>query len=202
MTPRERARKGEGERLRDEILEAAARLLIETGDENAVTIRAVAREVGVTPPAIYLHFADKETLIQEVCHSRFLLLDEHVEKVVAGATDHWDDLRKRGETYIRFGLDNPEQYRLMFMTRPSTVRPPEQVMEASCLGHLIASVRRAQEAGVLRDDLTAEMAAFNLWVAGHGLTSLLIAIPDFPWPPVEELIDSVLSTAAAGLKAP
>ena len=60
---RTRARRGEGERLREEILDAAERLLIETGNRDAVSIRAVAEAVGVTPPSIYLHFADKTELL-------------------------------------------------------------------------------------------------------------------------------------------
>ena len=66
---RARARRGEGPRLREEILAAATRLLAETGDEEAVSIRAVAEAVGVTPPSIYLHFADKTELIFAVCES-------------------------------------------------------------------------------------------------------------------------------------
>jgi AcrR family transcriptional regulator len=55
---RRRARRGEGEKLREEILEAAERLLLQTGSEEMVQVRAVAEAVGVTPPSIYLHFAD------------------------------------------------------------------------------------------------------------------------------------------------
>jgi AcrR family transcriptional regulator len=65
LTPaasRRRARKGEGELLREEILDAAEALLIEKGHPDAVSIRAVAARVGVSPPAIYLHFADKDEL--------------------------------------------------------------------------------------------------------------------------------------------
>ena len=72
MTPaRTRARRGEGERLREEILDVAEDLLVSTGDENAVSIRAIAQRVGVTPPSIYLHFADKESLLWAVCEREF-----------------------------------------------------------------------------------------------------------------------------------
>ena len=73
MTPvaRPRSRRGEGERLRDEILAAADELLVETASEDAVSIRAVADAVGVTPPSIYRHFPDKTSLLVAVCLRSF-----------------------------------------------------------------------------------------------------------------------------------
>ena len=86
MTPAEaarhqraRARKGEGDQLRAEILAATADLLLATGSEEAVSIRAVADAVGVTAPSIYRHFPDKNHLIFEVCLSSFNGLSDAVE---------------------------------------------------------------------------------------------------------------------------
>ena len=64
---RSRSRRGQGEQLRDEILAAAERILIETNDQTALSIRAIAAAVGVTPPSIYLHFADRNDLVFAVC---------------------------------------------------------------------------------------------------------------------------------------
>ena len=77
--PRARARRGDGERLRAEILAATERLLIQTGDQEAVSIRAIADAVGVTPPSIYLHFADKTELLFAVCEKHFEVLDRQLE---------------------------------------------------------------------------------------------------------------------------
>ena len=60
---RRRAPRGSGEQLRDEILDATTELLLETGHEKLVSIRSVAKRVGVTSPSIYLHFADKDALL-------------------------------------------------------------------------------------------------------------------------------------------
>jgi AcrR family transcriptional regulator len=60
---RPRARRGEGDKLRDHLLTATERLMIESGGADTVSIRAIADAVGVTPPSIYLHFPDKEALI-------------------------------------------------------------------------------------------------------------------------------------------
>ena len=69
-------RRGEGEKLRDEILVAVSELLDETNDELAVSIRAIADRVGVTAPSIYRHFADKDEMLSAVCAVVFVQLTE------------------------------------------------------------------------------------------------------------------------------
>jgi len=196
---RTRARRGDGELLHQEIVAAAARLLAETGDEEAVSIRAVAAAVGVTAPSIYLHFADKTALMYAVCEERFVALDQFMEKAAAAASDPLDELQRRGRAYVRFGLDNPEHYRILFMGRD---RPPmwdvERLPSAACFGHLVESVQRAIAAGVIAAP-DPVVVAVGLWAEVHGITSLLIAKPDFPWPPTEELIDHVCAVHCAGL---
>src|SRR5436190_16118530 len=114
---RRRARRGEGELLRAEILAAARDLLAETGSESAVSIRAVADRVGVSPPSIYLHFPDKEALLEAVCAEVFTALDQAMETAAATTTDPFEALRARGLAYVRFALGNPEHYRLVLMRR-------------------------------------------------------------------------------------
>jgi AcrR family transcriptional regulator len=199
MTPRERAKRGEGEKLRHEILDAGRRLLFETGDEGAVTIRAVAKAVGVSPPSIYLHFADKDALLLAVCEETFTALDEAIEKAVAGIDDIGEELRARGKAYVRFGLDNPEQYRILFMTRPIGFKPGDELPATSAFGHHLEAMQRASDAGVFVEGMDPTLAALTVWAGVHGVTSLLIAKPMFGWPDLDALIDSVLATLVRGL---
>ena len=69
--------------MREEILDAATVLLLETGHAKAVSIRSVAERVGVTPPSIYLHFADKDALLDAVCARYFEKLDEEMQRAAA-----------------------------------------------------------------------------------------------------------------------
>ncbi len=69
--------------MRDEILDATTDLLLETGHAKEVSIRSVAQRVGVTPPSIYLHFADKDALLDAVCARYFEKLDEEMQQVAA-----------------------------------------------------------------------------------------------------------------------
>jgi AcrR family transcriptional regulator len=194
---RPRARKGDGERLRDEILAATERLLVRTGDQGAVSVRAIAEAVGVTPPSIYLHFADKAELIFAVCARHFLALDDAIESAAAGVDDPLDALRVRGRAYVRFGLDHPEQYRILFMSKPSSMPDawtPEAMLENAAFSHHFEAVQRAFPGA---DD--PYLVALGLWAAVHGVVSLLLAHPDFPWPDVDALVDHMLATQAHGI---
>ncbi len=200
---RSRARRGDGLLLRAEILKAAERLLIDSGDESAVSIRAVAQAVGVTAPSIYLHFADRNELIFAVCEEQFRHLDEALEQAVVGVTDPWERVERKGRAYVEFGLTNPEQYRVLFTSRPDCT--PERFMDerlvsTSAFGHLIEDLQAAIDAGQLAVD-DAHLVASGLWMMVHGITSLLIAKPSFPWPDRPQLIEHVLQTYSAGLRS-
>ena len=83
---RRRNPKGQGEQLHGEILDAAEQLLLETQSVEAVSIRAVADKVGVTPPSIYRHFPDKTHLLFEVCDRLFDGLNDAVAAVTTALT--------------------------------------------------------------------------------------------------------------------
>ncbi|MGH2673230.1 MAG: TetR/AcrR family transcriptional regulator [Actinomycetota bacterium] len=197
---RARARRGEGDKLREQILEAASRLLVQTGDEDAVSIRAVAEAVGVTPPSIYRHFADKNELIFAICERYFDELDRLTNEGAGGSGDPIESLMLRGRAYVRFGLENPEPYRVIFMRRASDTPLPwqvEKILNASAFGNLLGDVRRAIDAGLIEGD--PMLVSISLWSAVHGLTSLLISKPRFPWPEVEVLVDQVARSALYGV---
>jgi AcrR family transcriptional regulator len=198
---RRRARRGEGELLREDILLAAERLLMDTGDQEAVSIRAVADAVGVTPPSIYLHFADKQDLLFAVCERHFERFDRAVEGAAAGASDPLEALRRRGRAYIRFGLDNPEHYRILFMTKPErqpAMWTPERMASAFAFWNHVAAVQACLDAGLIRPGDAMEIA-LHLWAAVHGITALFIANPDFPWPDRDRLIEQYLELLVRGL---
>lgn len=200
---RPRLRKGEGRQLRDEILEAAEQLLLATGSQDAVSIRAVADAVGVTPPSIYRHFADKTTLIFEVCARHFEALEEFVRQAIDGIDDPVDRLATMGRAYITFGAANPEPYRIMFLTRPDLAPDEFQGMElakAATFALLMEAVQSCIDAGRFRpgyDD--AFRLALGFWARVHGLTSLLVTKPDMPWPDDPEFVDDYADTCLRGV---
>ena len=191
---RPRSRRGQGERLRQEILAKAARLLAKTGDEEAVSIRAVAEAVGVTPPSIYLHFADKDELIRAVCEDTFQALDDFVEARVAPITDPLERLAERGRAYIEFGVEHPEHYRVLFMGKARQTR--EEALEVSGFAHLLENVTQCIDAGQIApaDPL---VVATGLWAVVHGVTSMAVAVPC----PVDRdvLVEHLVAVQARGL---
>ncbi len=198
---RPRARRGEGDQLRQEIVDAAERLLIETGDERSVSIRAIASAVGVSPPAVYLHFPDKESLILEVCSKQFEIFDAELEAAAAQATDPVDELTRRSRAYVEFGLGHREAYRIMFMTHPSVEQQTRAVVDAGrrAFQHLVDAIQRGIDAGVFREVDPVE-AAIGLWSGVHGVTSLLITLASFPWPDVETMIELACAPHRDGLR--
>lgn len=213
MTPAEvarrqraRARRGEGDQLRDEILAATADLLLETGSEEAVSIRAVADAVGVTPPSIYRHFPDKTHLIFEVCLSSFNgLADAVADAVVEG--DVLATLVAQARAYVHFGVDHPEHYRLMFMTQQDTT--PANLRAAifapgTAFALFLETVEHALAEGLVRPDLAklgATKVGLHLWSMVHGLTSLYITKPALPWGDLDDVIDQMLDITVAGIGA-
>jgi AcrR family transcriptional regulator len=200
---RSRARRGDGERLRDEILAAAEVLLIATNDQSALSIRAIAAAVGVTPPSIYLHFADRNDLIFEVCERHWVQLEHAMTEAVDGIADPIQRIRARGLAYLRFGLENPEHYRILMMSRPDET--PDRFADERLAGTagievIAGEVAAAIAAGELplQDPLEA---ACLLWIAIHGMVSLIISKPDFPFPPVEQLFEHLAGLSLSGLGA-
>jgi AcrR family transcriptional regulator len=203
--PRTRARRGDGPRLRDEILEAATDLLVATGDEGAVSIRAVADQVGVTPPSIYLHFADKDELIFECCRRLMGQLQVEVLAAVDGLVDPVDRLREAARTYVRVGIANPEPYRIMFMSPHHRVPADFDIGDYEGTSAFAVLTEMVAAVGGRPADARSSLTAMGLWAACHGVTAIMIAKAvepiAFPWPEVDALVDHLLDVHLAAMMA-
>lgn len=200
---RTRARKGDGDRLREEILVAAERLLLETGSEEAVSIRAVAKAVGVTAPSIYRHFEDKTDLLFEVCARQFAAFDAALITAVEGIADPVEATYACGRAYVRFGMEHPEHYRIMFML-PDRATPEkwDDVMATGSFAVLTDRIGQLIDLGLLPEGTNSFEMALHVWANIHGLTSLLVARPTLPWPELDTFIDDHLAMCLGGAIAP
>lgn len=195
MSNRRRAPRGSGDLLHDEILDAATELLLETGHAKAVSIRAVAQRVGVTSPSIYLHFDDKDALLDAVCARYFEKLDVEMQRATAGQSSTMEVLRAQGLAYVRFAVATPELYRIATMAEG---QPGSDVdVTSSAFNHLRGSVQALMDEGIYQpgDPTTA---ALELWSAAHGVAALLIAKPHLPFGDVEAFTDRVLRAVCCG----
>lgn len=196
---RRRAARGRGEELREEIVHAAKDLLGETGSAEAMSIRAVAARVGVTAPSIYLHFADKDALLDAVVSDVFAHLDTAITSAAESipADQPLDRLRAQGLAYIRFALEHPEHYRVATM-EPCVVPPDvDDVIRTGAFAHFTETVVECMKAGVFAGEDPLPIA-LDLWTAAHGVASLVIAKPYLPWGEVEVIGDRALRAAAFG----
>ncbi|HET9566179.1 MAG TPA: helix-turn-helix domain-containing protein, partial [Mycobacterium sp.] len=110
MTPakmRPRNPRGQGNRLRDEVVDAAAALIAENGPE-ALSLRAIARKAEITAPAIYRHFDDLDQVREAVVDSFFWALADYLRRAGQLETNPVDRLRALCHAYVAFGRKHPQ----------------------------------------------------------------------------------------------
>jgi AcrR family transcriptional regulator len=194
---RPRAKRGSGELLRQEIVDAAKRLLAAADTADDVPIRAVADAVGVTTPSIYLHFADKQELLGAVVADVFRELDDAMVAAATPEKTPLDRLRAFGLAYVRFALDHREHYRLaMLEPCPTPNAQVDEVLHSSAFAHMQATVEECIEARIFEGDPLA--ISFEMWAAAHGVAALMIAKPYLPFGDADDFADRVLCAAAVG----
>ncbi|MFJ6096926.1 TetR/AcrR family transcriptional regulator [Williamsia muralis] len=194
---RRRSPRGSGEQLRAEILTAATELLLESGDESAVSIRAVANRVGVTPPSIYIHFADKDTLIDEVVAQYFTRLDEVMRAAGAEHEDSWEAAHAQGMAYVRFAVENAELYRVATMKVCAEGTDADAVLGQSAFVHFAETIERLMDEGFV-DKGDPTPVVLELWTAAHGVAALMIAKPYIAIGEDYELAERVLTSVCLG----
>jgi AcrR family transcriptional regulator len=196
-SPRKPYRRGEGGRLRADIIAAAAALMEETGSEQSVTLREVARRIGIAAPSIYEHFPSREAIVYAVIDDCFAQLRAALEQAINGGQDPLRRLRAGCAAYLRFASERPGQYRVLFgRYQHLGDRPPSRgLTRAEAFSLLVNAVRECVSAGeIVSDDPEADAVA--LWAALHGYATLRPSLPYFEWPAPEAAFDRILSRFA------
>ena len=197
--PRARSRspRGEGDRLRDDLLDAALGLLSEAGDPEHVSIRAVAKSAGVSATAAYRHFEDRDELIEAACERSFELFSALLFEATVDAADPFERLRLAGEAYVRFAEDNHGLYRALFsnplhMVKKHLHEPGEPLDLDSAgtqsFGQLVVVVQECLDAGAPAvgpggvGAADATYLSFQIWSWLHGIVDLRITHAPMGWP--------------------
>lgn len=189
---RPRNKRGEGKQLREDIVRAALELLDETGEAGAVTLRAVARRVGISAPSIYSHFPDREAILLAVVQRAFAGLDQHLRQTVDQAgVGSVARLLAMCEGYLDFARTRPKRYLVMFggvwnaeqaMADATIAREDVAALGLETLGDFTALLEACVADGHSRSTDPAADATV-LWVALHGLAHQRIVSTAFTWPP-------------------
>jgi AcrR family transcriptional regulator len=157
----------------------------------------VAQRVGVTPPSIYLHFTDKDALLDAVCARYFEHLDAVMQQVASDQPSAIDRLRAQGLAYVHFAVDNPELYRIATMGEGRPGSDVDVTLNSSAFVHMRASIESLMADGVYPSG-DSTMAALELWTVAHGVAAQLVSRPYLPFGDVDAFADRVLSAACCG----
>ncbi|AGB24586.1 transcriptional regulator [Mycobacterium sp. JS623] len=194
---RQRARRGAGDQLREEILDAATDLLLQTGSEKAVSIRSVAQRVRVTPPSVYLHFPAKDELLNAVCARQLERLGEVMLRAATGHASAIEGLSAQGRAYVRWAVDNPELYRIALMGRGRPGNDVDRALTSCVFAYLCTEVQKLMTEGTYPQGDPAAIA-LELWAAAHGAASLLVSRPYLPCGDIDDFADRVMTAACWG----
>lgn len=196
---RARNPRGQGERLREALLDAATELLANLQDMQALSVRAVTARAGVTPTALYLHFEDKESLLAAVKERCFGELNRYLELGRQQANEPRGQLEAMSLAYVRFAAEQPGYYRVLFHTAhgkppadPSASAPaaPDHAWTpnaAQAFGALVEAVARCLPAGT-----SVQPTATVVWAGLHGYVGLRRALSDVPFPDETDYIRALL----------
>ena len=191
---RRRNRRGEGDRLREEIITAASQMISEAGDDGALTLRGVARRIGIAAPSIYRHFPDVDELKMAVVQRSFADFARARDAASSADDDPATALLARCRAYIRFALANPGPYRYLFSQHAPTGDPARPPVGLSVFQALAESIRRCQQAGLARAGDDPDWLAAQVWATLHGQVLLRLNAPGFPWPgPLEPMADQAVA---------
>lgn len=199
-TGRERNAHGSGQHLRQELMDAADRLLAAGATPESLSLRAVAREAGVAAPSVYLQFENKDALIDAVVATRFKQLADLVTASLAGESDPYTRLLRGCQAYIAFAQEHPSAYRMIFeITIP--VPDPNAPAGRDVFQILVDAVQTCLPADRASPEL-AFATATDIWVAMHGMVSLRRHLPAFPWPDTTEQLIGIFSALFPHLGMP
>jgi len=185
--------------FRERLCEAAERLFAERGPD-AVTMRQLAAELGVSPMTPYRYFRDKDDILAAIRTNGFNRFAEALETARDGAEGARAKGKAVGEAYVTFALEHPHAYKLMFdLNQPHIEKYPE----------LVAAGRRARQTmtgyvddavseGIMKGD--AAEIGMMFWAAVHGAVVLELA-GMLPAGGARELSHKLDSTLAAGIRA-
>jgi AcrR family transcriptional regulator len=181
--------RGQGELLREEIVTAAVRMLDELADDEALSLRAVAREVSIAATSVYLHFPDRDALVlaaMQRCHEELVGTGD---AAAAAAPDPAAALRARILTQAAWAREHPGLYKVLHESKVHRRlgMPFKEIMVA----RTIEAVQACMDAGLAPAD-DAATVAIDLRTAVNGLLAQRINEPDLPWPPAIEQVDRFL----------
>ena len=195
MTTRPRNPRGEGNRLRDQLLAATAEVLNEVGDADKVSVRAIARRAGVSPTALYLQFPDRDTLVTAAVDAGFDTFNGELNSAASVPGTPEERLVAMGHAYLAFSEDKPALYSILFSARRPLIDKEPETDRDQALDGLVAILQ------LRSPSLSAEAAgelAILIWSSLHGYAMLRTVRPHMEWPTADDFLRTLLTVDVPG----
>ncbi len=161
-----------------------------SGNAETLSLRAIARDVGVSPTAVYRHFPDKQALLSALAMeggAQLARLQKQAQDAAGGGRAGFD---ATGRAYVRFALQNPALFRLM-TAQTRNVSPTDVDRDRTGLDLLRRNIAALAAPGASKQD--QHIGLVRSWATVHGLAMLML---DGQIPTDESLIDLVVDTSA------
>ncbi|OGA80038.1 MAG: TetR family transcriptional regulator [Burkholderiales bacterium RIFCSPHIGHO2_01_FULL_63_240] len=174
-----------------------------------ISLRKVAELAGYSTTVVYTLFGDKAALITQAMDEDLLELTRTITQAVEQAEPGWPRLRAMGRAYVKFGIDHPDEYAFVFMTRrphapneAARVQHGNPAQDPYAAGRLLVS--EAARMGLLSDrPQDIELMVQILWEGIHGLTARLLVMGEddnwVPSMPTDLHLEAMLDVLCAGL---
>jgi AcrR family transcriptional regulator len=189
-TERARNPRGEGDRLRLDLLDAAAELIAETGDVEKVSLRSVAQRVGVSPTAVYRHFDDHRSLLRAAVTHCWGEFASALSTAMEASEEPHERLRAMGTEYTRFAVEQHGKYTVLFSNTVDLRDEPGETFGADAFSLLVGLVEAILAAN--GDDRDPYFVAVEVHTWIHGIVDLTCRNPTMDWPTLDELLDDML----------
>jgi AcrR family transcriptional regulator len=177
--------------LRSALIEAGMKAL-ETTDPNEISLRQLAREVGVSATAVYRHFPDKRALLGALADTGLAMLFADQQAASDAAGGGTKGFSATGRAYVRFAIGHPGLFRLIF-THAELADGPE--LEDNPAGRLLRTNAEALGGG---DERETRRIMLRAWAVAHGLAMLIL---DGHLPANDALIDAAMPEGLKGAAA-
>jgi len=190
--------------LRQKVLKAAEELFVKDGYQN-VSMRKIAEKIEYSATTIYRLFENKAEIIDQLIADGYAGVFERYEKILSHCPESplqaFNDIIKE---YIEFGINNSNHYELWFNNSDLIEQDGKLLMSHGRVQYQVYKtwfdlIDECKEKNLLKDNET--IAIFQIvWGAVHGVISLRINYPKFPWMPLQEHIDELISQLNSGLR--
>lgn len=162
--------------LKCQIIDAARELLLSEGYRN-LSLRKIARSIGVSATSIYLHFDNKDNLVHALIDEAIVALNMRLEESVQSVSDPIGQLKHLAYAYVQFALQHPRQYQIIYLVSSDEMaRYPKEKFRKARKGYKTVRnvLLEGKEAGLMKEH-KPDIAAYTFWAQMHGVMSVVLS---------------------------